>query len=152
MRLHRLEIEGYRGFWGRIFIDFPEGNAPMVLVGVNGSGKTAVLEAIVDCLRLTKSRIIPNQKNILSPRFKKSDINKRSLTTNCKIEWNLFGGKIVSTVSYRFARPNQNVASSQAGRILNKKIQDDKGENIPIVIYYPTLSLTLLFILTQAAA
>lgn len=46
MQLKSLSIEGFRGFKDRQEIIFPENGEPLVLVGVNGAGKTAVLEAI----------------------------------------------------------------------------------------------------------
>lgn len=46
MQLKSLSIEGFRGFKDRQEIIFPENGEPLVILGVNGAGKTAVLEAI----------------------------------------------------------------------------------------------------------
>ncbi|AFC26610.1 AAA family ATPase [Saprospira grandis] len=46
MELKRLVLEGYKGFKNRQEIVFPEDRKPLVFVGMNGAGKTALLEAI----------------------------------------------------------------------------------------------------------
>lgn len=50
MRIKKLELKNFRGFED-LTIDFPEGESGLaVFVGVNGSGKTSVIEGIVSLL------------------------------------------------------------------------------------------------------
>ena len=56
IRLKELKINNFRGFKGEhklVFDDFE----PTVLVGVNGAGKTSILEAIIGCLRPFSNKI-----------------------------------------------------------------------------------------------
>jgi predicted ATP-binding protein involved in virulence len=51
MRIKKLELKNFRGF-EELTIDFPEGESGLaVFVGVNGSGKTSILEAIAFLLQ-----------------------------------------------------------------------------------------------------
>lgn len=46
MRLHKLTLENFRGF-EKLELDFePAGGKPIVLVGVNGAGKSSILDAV----------------------------------------------------------------------------------------------------------
>lgn len=52
MRIKKLELKNFRGF-EELVIDFPEGESGLaVFVGVNGSGKTSVLDAILQMMHL----------------------------------------------------------------------------------------------------
>ncbi len=51
MELVKLEINGFRGFESKQIIKFPSNNQPIVFVGINGAGKTSILDAIVLGLR-----------------------------------------------------------------------------------------------------
>jgi predicted ATP-binding protein involved in virulence len=46
MELVTLEIKGFRGFKNKQIINFPKDRQPVVFVGVNGAGKTSILDAI----------------------------------------------------------------------------------------------------------
>jgi predicted ATP-binding protein involved in virulence len=46
MELVTLEIKGFRGFKNKQIINFPKDKQPVVFVGVNGAGKTSILDAI----------------------------------------------------------------------------------------------------------
>lgn len=46
MELIQLELKGFRGFKNKQVIQFPQKQQPLVFVGVNGAGKTALLDAI----------------------------------------------------------------------------------------------------------
>jgi len=55
MRIKKLELKNFRGFED-LTIDFPEGESGLaVFVGVNGSGKTSVLEGAVSLLKIVSS-------------------------------------------------------------------------------------------------
>jgi predicted ATP-binding protein involved in virulence len=46
MELVTLEIKGFRGFKNKQIINFPKDRQPVVFVGINGAGKTSILDAI----------------------------------------------------------------------------------------------------------
>ncbi|MEZ4932911.1 MAG: AAA family ATPase [Saprospiraceae bacterium] len=57
MRIKKLELKNFRGF-EELTIDFPEGESGLaVFVGVNGAGKSSVLEGIIKLLHSYFSRL-----------------------------------------------------------------------------------------------
>ncbi|MCB0520731.1 MAG: AAA family ATPase [Lewinellaceae bacterium] len=64
MRIKKLELKNFRGF-EELVIDFPEGESGLaVFVGVNGSGKTSVLEGILSLLYTYYYELFKNEKVI----------------------------------------------------------------------------------------
>ncbi|TAD75846.1 MAG: DUF2813 domain-containing protein [Oscillatoriales cyanobacterium] len=92
MYIKRLELENYRGF-KNLVIDFSNSSKNLaVLVGVNGSGKSSVLDALATLLdQLVRELLSVNRR---SPAFRtariqgisESDINISSNSLNLKIE------------------------------------------------------------------
>ncbi len=64
MRIKKLELKNFRGFED-LTIDFPEGESGLaVFVGVNGSGKTSVLEGVATLLQIFSNHAFGFESNI----------------------------------------------------------------------------------------
>ena len=76
MRITKLHIENFRGFRGEHEIEFSDSNIHAV-VGVNGAGKTSVLDAVGMCLEELVNEFLEFESDI-SKNFKHEDINVSS--------------------------------------------------------------------------
>ncbi len=144
MRIKRLQIQGFRGFQHKIVIDFPDGNTPVVFVGVNGAGKTALLESIVSCLRVLQFEILG--KRLPANLFKRYEVNNEvSELANCSLEWQMefqgthdiySGFELRKTLdpAYTLIRRETKslVQSIKEAIIMNRNL------SLPVVAYYPT--------------
>lgn len=81
MQLKSLKIEGYRGFQETVELFFDE--RLTILIGVNGAGKTTILDAIADFLLWLRNEVTGNeiQRYVFPPPLnglKNYDVNNRS--------------------------------------------------------------------------
>ena len=148
MRIKKLGLKNFRGF-EELTIDFPEGESGLaVFVGVNGSGKTSVLEAIVHllndyCLKLTKPyRDKAELSNI-------SQLKPRDVKTGCEeaecalhIKMRDFDVKVeidVQATSKSAKTKNGEYFDSQEKIISEIRNRLDKIQwyAAPIIAYYP---------------
>lgn len=149
MRLKRLEIHGFRGFENKVSVNFPANHHPAVFVGINGAGKTAVLESIVSCLQPLQSEMLG--KRLPANLFKRYEVNNNvEERAICSLEWELemdglheiqSGFEIRKTLDppYTIFRKETKalVQSIKENIITNRKL------NLPIVAYYPTERIVL---------
>ncbi len=154
MVLKKLEIVDYRIFKGEQIIRFPEKNIPVVFVGVNGAGKTTVLEAIIGSLWLFYHSI-SGKTGIDLSRYDRSNVNiSADEFSKVILEWEGKGGAELSTgfgirktidPSYEFIN---NIGINKIGIndiAINDYVQTLKGDvafyknesSIPIMVYYP---------------
>ena len=88
MELKRLVLEGYKGFKNRQEIVFPEDRKPLVFVGMNGAGKTALLEAIrLGCDAFVQSLLDPKQKALVRVSVPQSSIHIDKAEGRIKLSW-----------------------------------------------------------------
>jgi len=88
MELKRLVLEGYKGFKNRQEIVFPEDRKPLVFVGMNGAGKTALLEAIrLGCKVFVQSFSDPEQRKMGKLREPQSSIHVDKAEGRIKLSW-----------------------------------------------------------------
>ncbi len=147
MRIKKLELKNFRGF-EELTIDFPEGEGGLaVFVGVNGSGKTSVLDAIIDFLngftsKLTKENrsqtkgVSPNAPFISSDDVKNGESQGQTiilfeyLNEIIKDYWKIYsdGGRM--KMSGRF---NDEIFNRIKNKLFSSMWLDS-----PIMAFYPT--------------
>ena len=137
MRVDSIDIEGFRGI-PSLRLEFPE--QINVLVGVNGAGKSAVL----DCAAIMLSRLIGR---IRSPRetgrvFSESDINNHVRSTRNAISLRFRG----QTVTWRVAKSGRGYRRrflseleelQRCAEMIRMELEDDESSTLPLAVYYP---------------
>ena len=149
MRLKRLEIQGFRGFQHKVCIDFPPGKIPAVFVGINGAGKTALLESIVSCLRVLQTEMLG--KRLPANLFKRYEVNNDvEELANCSLDWQIDFEGTHDIYSGFELRKTKDPAYTLIRRETKSLVQDIKEAivinrdlSIPIVAYYPTERIVL---------
>ena len=137
MRLNSINIEGFRGI-PNLQLEFPK--QVNVLVGVNGVGKSAVL----DCTAIMLSRLIGRIRSSAGTGryFTHSDINNRRQWTRNEIEI-AFQGKPLrwSVVKTRRGRQKQSISGLVDLRrdveLFRSKLAEDEAARLPLAVYYP---------------
>lgn len=143
MRIKRLELKNFRGF-EELTIHFPEDSNVAVFVGVNGAGKTSVLEAIsnlleIFILRVTQRRsLIPN-----AGRLKLEDIKLGSKRIEQALFFEYMKIDLEELSSFNTMGFADLSFSPEYSSIINEKLEqarklffEDKGT--PIVCQYST--------------
>jgi predicted ATP-binding protein involved in virulence len=142
MFVKRLSLINFRGF-KKIDFDFPSKLA--VLIGVNGSGKTSILDACAILLTQLESRIReikPRGSNTLT--LSEDDINFETDEAHCSIVVETHPGlEIAWSVSKTRNSNNSKVSSSYVGlETYTHKILDEFNLNpltpLPVLLYYKT--------------
>ena len=137
MRLNSINIEGFRGI-PNLQLEFPK--QVNVLVGVNGVGKSAVL----DCTAILLSRLIGRIRSSAGTGryFTHSDINHRRQWTRNEIEI-AFQGKPLrwSVVKTRRGQQKQSISGLVDLRrdveLFRSKLAEDEAARLPLAVYYP---------------
>jgi predicted ATP-binding protein involved in virulence len=137
MKLKSLEIAGFRGI-SDLDLEFPE--RVNVLVGVNGAGKSAVL----DCAAIMLSHLL---ERIRSPTgrgraFVEHDITNGVPETSNEIKLHFQGTSVHwSVTKTRRGRRKQTltrlVELRNSVEKYRSKIEDDELMSIPLAVYYP---------------
>lgn len=144
MRIHSLEVDNFRSF-NKEIINFNDsnGNAKqfIVLIGDNGVGKTAILEAITKCF-------VPVIRTISNEAVKKCDLTNNDIKYNCgwtsiktKIEidnkqYYLLNRRRVSSsisINDNMDTKEQKVYSLEAKSTFLKRREEGK---LPLILYY----------------
>ena len=137
MRVQKLWLKNFRGF-SQLELTFEE--RVNVLVGINGAGKSSIL----DCLAILLSRI---SSAVISPKssgrqFAEEDIaNRTSVTSNAvAVEFD-GGGYRWSLAKTRRGKPHEESSSIQDTRViaglLQARFAADEFASLPLFIYYP---------------
>ncbi|MEZ4959891.1 MAG: AAA family ATPase [Saprospiraceae bacterium] len=149
MRIKKLELKNFRGF-EELVIDFPEGESGLaVFVGVNGSGKTSVLEGIVsDLYFMYESAYTVDPENgvgILGSNFKDIKLGSTFFENDIYLinEGEVF--KIVRRVDSvnKSAGWTSKITSPFIRNVKDKidwkeKFKQRFQENPALILYYPT--------------
>ncbi len=137
MRLESLEISGFRGI-PKLDLEFPE--RVNVLVGVNGVGKSAVL----DCAAIMLSRLIGRVRSSAGTGrvFSEQDINNRCSETRNRIEVRFEGRCVGWTVAKaKRGRKKQTITRLEELRdsvaTLQDRLAEDERASLPLAVYYP---------------
>lgn len=143
MKLEKLTIKKYKIFENENVIRFPKNNAPAVFVGINGAGKTTVIDAIIGCLWIyyyqiqgkslkQDDRFARPNVNINADEF--ADVELECSSRNFTLK---SGFQIRKTVE-----PPYILKSSETMSDFIESMKGDVGfhkatASIPIVVYYP---------------
>lgn len=140
MKIKQLELENFRGFAGKHVVKF-HAEKPTVIVGVNGSGKTSVLDALFQLIHLQILKMIPVSGENKS--YIESDITigkeKATLAINYfySKERKLEEGKLGT----RYSRIDGKLSPINTIDNLNNQIKDtlfNKGTHaLPVFLYFP---------------
>ncbi|EJF54996.1 putative ATP-binding protein involved in virulence [Saprospira grandis DSM 2844] len=161
MQLKSLSIEGFRGFKDRQEIIFPENGEPLVILGVNGAGKTAVLEAIraaiapfvLDLDEWLSSTFFP-YKLQLSPikyehewllnqlekelglRFSVNDIYIKAQKSLIELRWEILGKEFKDKSFLRRYKDQKVFGQALWDRKSIHFLHEDKKSKLPVISYY----------------
>lgn len=83
MELIKLELKGFRGFKSKQTIKFLPNKEPIVLVGINGAGKTSILDAIKIGIHPFLNSLVDSKSIPISP----YNINIDSAAMEIELEW-----------------------------------------------------------------
>lgn len=157
MKVKRLKITSFRGI-SDLTLEFHE-TEPTVFIGVNGVGKSSILDCLVICLSRFMARIEfdPNSEAILHIEqdeayrekhyaegrfFDKSDIkngdNKTDneitiLLASKEVQWSLTTVQIGRSTETSIDLAELESVASQ----IRRKLADNSETSIPLAIYYP---------------
>ena len=137
MRLESIKLAGFRGI-SKLKLEFPE--QINVLAGVNGSGKSAVL----DCTAIMLSRLIGRIRSSSGTGryFVDSDIsNERSETQN-RVAIHFQGQSVHwSVTKTRKGRRKQTITRLDVMKKhierFRSKLDEDEHSTLPVAVYYP---------------
>jgi len=130
MRITKLHIENFRGFRGTHDIEFSDSNIHAI-VGVNGAGKTSILDALGHFLEsmLTNANIVIHTDAELRSR-ENIHVKEKKLNITCFITWNKYG---IKTKDKLIIRELQGGFYDNYIEIINKLIE---RKDLPIFLYY----------------
>ena len=136
MIVKRIFIENFRGLEK---VDIPVDENINLLVGINGAGKTSVLDAMADVLSWFIARLKnPKGQGTVIPgndiRMGAKDGCRISLTFEDGKAWSLFKAK-------SYSRRNNDTGKSELQWMMDYieglKEGVERGGNVPVVMYYP---------------
>ncbi|MDJ0799762.1 MAG: AAA family ATPase [Calothrix sp. MO_167.B12] len=143
MHIEKLHIQNFRGF-KEIIINFPRSNIA-VFIGINGSGKSSILDCIAIMLFQFVLRLRARRQ--FDFRFAENDINIKSnstinsITISTKQVDRLYW-KIVEEVVSRQTRSNYDEISRYIKNLRNN-LKSDPDLNLPVMVYYQTHRMVL---------
>lgn len=142
MKVKNLHVENFRGFEQ---LDFELPQDLVVLVGVNGSGKSSVLECIAILLSVIASRLTENRRvvGILGPR--RRDMNVEADSTHVGIEISTKDSSLLP-LSFSMDRSSRSGAKLNTNRgnlseyikSVHSSFINDSSRNLPLLVYYRT--------------
>lgn len=141
MRLHKLTLENFRGF-EKLDLEFaPATGVPIVLVGVNGAGKSSILDAIALMLSWYVSGVRSGRPEGTVP--SESDIRLGAECCRLLLTAEFLPGAPVTwqVASTRPGFPVQRATDSGSLLRVIGAVQQTIGEGaprLPLAVYYPT--------------
>ena len=143
MHIEKLHIQNFRGF-EEIIINFPKSNIA-VFIGVNGSGKSSIL----DCIAIMLAQFVARLRNSkrLDVKLTKNDINVSSKSTVNKITILTQTPKKISLEIMREIAYNRNYIQNEEVnnyvRNLQYELRLDPDLNLPVMVYYKTQRMVM---------
>ncbi len=140
MKIKQLELENFRGFAGKHVIKF-HAEKPTVIVGVNGSGKTSVLDAVFRLIHFQILRLIPVNGGTISYQESDVTIGKEivSLTINFfySQERALKNGKLGTKYSRLTGEIPSVKSEGKFALQIRETLFDDGKHPLPVFLYFP---------------
>ena len=138
MRIKQLKMQSFRGI-GDLTIDFDE-KEPTVFIGINGVGKSSILDAI--CLLLSYFMhwigSIVDSENVKT--FNEFDIANKNIITKLDIKIS-YPGEDSWTISRErdgVTKVSQHEKRQNACDAIRRHWHNEPQYNIPLLVYYPT--------------
>lgn len=140
MKVQHLKIQNFRGI-NELNLQFSK-TEPIVFIGINGVGKSSIL----DCLSILLSRFTTaiHSNSASGKSFHEDDITNKKKETQNEVEV-LFDSKKItwSLAKVRSGRSRNIISNLKELRettesIRNKLSRLDNTENLPVIVYYPT--------------
>ncbi len=138
MRIKYLSLENYRGF-EKLEVEFPE-KGGAVFIGVNGSGKTSILEGCAVLLDVFYSRMDESEQIPITGLSKK-DIKLNAGGTSLNGLFIMEDDKLEIHADYKGKIESREPAGIRGDIFehFKERVQSEIGElNIPLFVYYPT--------------
>ncbi len=141
MRINELNIENFRGF-RECTIRFPDSNLA-VFAGINGAGKTAVLDCIAMLLNPFSQKLCKKSSREIAFSLSEDDININTRYSSNTIKA-MYNDERLSWRINRAASDNAGGMKSDYKEInkflhtLHGKVDDDPDLDLPLLIYYQT--------------
>lgn len=144
MKIQKLELTDFRGFKGKVTIDFPDDLA--VFVGINGSGKSSVLDGVAFLMGQYIFDTTGVSNKIIN--IEKEDININSTETLIQI-WiernrDEFHPNFHPRFHWAFLKSFSeekrmwHFSLESFGREFQKVVNENEMKNIPLIVYYST--------------
>lgn len=137
MRVERLWLKNFRGF-PQLELGFH--NRINVLVGVNGAGKSSILDSLAILLSRVSAAVISPKSS--GRQFVEGDITNGTPATSNTIAVSFDGsGYRWNVVKTRRGKPHEESSSIQEARNIAEQLQRrcaaDKNASLPLFVYYP---------------
>ncbi|ELS00881.1 putative ATP-binding protein involved in virulence [Xenococcus sp. PCC 7305] len=140
MHIEALELENFRGF-NKIFLEkIPK--KLVIIVGINGAGKSSILDAISCFLSYIIYCLNPEKNLINVPKLlEDKDINNESLFTKLQIKTNFGYCQIHKKKGTQWqdttVSENSHADLKKHLVFIQKSWQENSQYNIPLFVYYP---------------
>jgi len=133
MKVKQLQINSFRGF-EHLNLEFNQ-NQPTVFIGINGAGKSTILDCLAVLLSLLTAKIENSQKLPLS--FNETDIKNGSLSTHNEIAISFDNSQDFRWSLSKVMEGEEKGISDDLAELeaLIKKISET---SLPVIVYYPT--------------
>lgn len=137
MKIKRIEMQSFRGI-GDMVLEFQE-NEPNVIIGINGVGKSSILECIAILLsRYTKPVQYPTTSGRL---FQEADISTGSEETRNEITVETDEGEVTWCLSKQ-RKKRSKTAGSDLSELRNfieethENLKNNSEFNLPVIVHY----------------
>ncbi|AFY54522.1 putative ATP-binding protein involved in virulence [Rivularia sp. PCC 7116] len=137
MKIKRIEMQSFRGI-GDMALEFQE-DEPNVIIGINGVGKSSILECIAILLsRYTKPVQFPTTSGRL---FQEEDISTGSEETRNEITVETDEGEVTWCLSKQRKKRSKTVGSdlSELRKLIDEtheQLKNDSEFNLPVIVHY----------------
>lgn len=142
MRVERLELTHFRGI-RHLELEFP--TQITVLVGVNGAGKSAILDAMGLLLSSWVSALLPQGALVEAPPMRRQDVlngeeeNRIALAVRDEEQegyrWSL---SMARSRSWLTKRPDEVTQLSRYMQRLKERFRQRRLDSLPLIAYYAT--------------
>jgi len=143
MHIEKLHIQNFRGL-PEIILNFPETNLA-IFIGVNGAGKSSILDCVAIMLAQFVARLRNSKK--LELRFTENDININSNSTDNtitiltgqkeKLSWRMVQERIYTQTKSNYSEINDYI------KRLQDSLKSNSDFNLPVMAYYQTQRMVL---------
>ncbi|GAA6620247.1 AAA family ATPase [Scytonema sp. NUACC26] len=144
MYIEKLHVQNFRGL-REVILNFPQSNL-IVLIGINGAGKSSILDCIAIMLAQFVARLRKSRK--VEVRLTENDINIHSdFTANTITIVTEEQERLSWTMVQEFEHKQQNLSNyneiNNYIKQLQENLQYNPSLNLPVMVYYQTHRMVL---------